>query len=127
MDKLLSDGAKAKISNRVKDILQYYSIEDWLSEPHNQHQNKAERRWGVIKPLVNLVLKRTGAPAYTWLLVLLYVIYILNRTATPSLGWKTPLEVLDGDTPDISAILQYQFWEPVYYQVNESDISFPSN
>ena len=42
MDKLLSDGAKAEISNRVKNILQYYSIEDWQSEPHNQHQNKAE-------------------------------------------------------------------------------------
>ena len=43
MDKLLSDGAKAEISNRVKDILRYYSIDDWQSEPHNQHQNKAER------------------------------------------------------------------------------------
>ena len=28
------------------------------------------------------MLKRTGAPACTWLLVLLYVIYILNKTAT---------------------------------------------
>lgn len=127
MDKLLSDGAKAEISNRVKDILRYYSIDDWQSEPHNQHQNKAERRWGVIKPLVNLILKRTGAPACTWLLVLLYVIYILNRTATPSLNWKTPLQALNGDEPDISAIMQYQFWEPVYYRVSESDISFPSN
>ena len=31
--------------------------------------------------MVNLVLKRTGTPAYTWLLVLLYVIYILKGTA----------------------------------------------
>ena len=52
---------------------------------------------------------------------------MLNRKTTPSLNWKTPLEALDGDTPDISAILQYQFWEPVYYRVNESDVSFPSN
>ena len=42
MDKLCSDGAKAEISNRVKEILRYYAIEDWQSEPHNQHQNKAE-------------------------------------------------------------------------------------
>ena len=106
MDKLLSDGAWAEIS-RVKDILRHYTIDDWQSEPHNQHQNKAECKWGVIKPLVNLVLKRTCVSICTWLLVLLYIIYILNRTATPSLNWKTLLEVIDRDTPDICAIVQY--------------------
>ena len=55
------------------------------------------------------------------------MIYILNRAATPSLDWKTPLQIITRDTPDISAIMQYQFWEPVYYQASESDISFPSN
>ena len=35
--------------------------------------------------------------------------------ATESLGWKTPLEVLTGNTPDISQLLQFQFYEPVYY------------
>ena len=127
MDKLISDGAKAEVSKRAHDILRSYCIEDWQSEPHYQHQNYAERRWGVIKPLVNFLLKKTGAPYSTWLLALEYVCYILNRTATPSLNWKTPLEVLEGDTPDISAIMQYEFWEPVYYRVgNKDEISFPS-
>ena len=127
MDKLISDGAKAQISNRVKDILRYFIINDWQSEPGFQHQNHAERRWGVIKPLVNLILKKTGAPPYTWLLALLYVVYIINRTATSSLQWRTPLEVLDGDTPDISAIIQFEFYEPVYYMVRDDQgPSFPS-
>ena len=126
MDKLILDGAKSEISNRAKDILRAYCIDDWQSEPYHQHQNHAERRWAVIKPLVNLLLKRTGAPPSTWLLALLYVCYILNRTATPSLAWKTPLEVMDGSTPDISPILQYQFWEPVYYRMGSESVSFPS-
>ena len=127
MDKLISDGAKAEVSNRVKDLLRYFIIDDWQSEPGYQHQNHAERRWGVIKPLVNLILKMSGAPPSTWLLALLYVCYILNRTATPSLNWRTPLEILDGDTPDISAILQFEFWEPVYYSpLDGENPSFPS-
>ena len=82
----------------------------------------------MIKAQVNSVLKRTGAPPSTWFLALQYVCYILNRVAAPSLNWRTPLEVLNGETPDISPILQYWFWEDVYYLVGDSqDVSFPSH
>ena len=125
MDKLISDRAQVEISNRVHDILRAYYIDDWQSEPHYQHQNMAERRWGVIKAMVNLLLNRTGAPAHAWFLALLYVCCILNHTALESLEWRTPLEMLNGSTPDISAIVLFQFWEPVYYKTN--DASFPSD
>ena len=45
-------------------------------------------------------------------------------TATESLKWRTPLEKLTGITPDISAILCYHFYEPVYYK--RIDAGFPS-
>ena len=45
MDKLISDSAKAEVSNRVKDLLRYFIIDDWQSEAGYQHQNHAERRW----------------------------------------------------------------------------------
>ena len=125
MDKLISDRAQVEISNRVQDILRAYHIDDWQSEPHYQHQNMAKRRWGVIKAMVNLLLNRTGAPAYAWFLALLYVCCVLNHTALESLNWRTPLEELTGTTPDISAILMYQFWEPVYFK--KHDASFPSD
>jgi len=79
----------------------------------------------IIKPLVNLLLNRTGAPAHCWLLALLYVCCVLNPTDIGSLGWCTPLEVLQGSTPDISSLLLFHFWEPVYYKVDDS--SFPSD
>ena len=69
----------------------------------------------MIKATTNVVLDRTGAPAYTWLLALTYVCYILNHIAVESLGWQTPLQILTGSSTDISAILRFQFWEPVYY------------
>jgi len=65
-----------------------------------------------------------GAPADTWLLALEHVCMVMNCTAMESLKWRTPLEKLTGITPDISAILCYHLYEPVYYK--RIDAGFPS-
>ena len=54
-------------------------------------------------------MNATGANADEWLLVLKYVIFIHNRMAVKSLDWKTPLEVLTGQTPDISIVYQMAY------------------
>ena len=131
MDKLISDRAKSEISNRVKDILRSYHISDYQSEPKHQHQNFAERRYQTVKKLTNRVLDRSGAPPNCWLLAVLYVVFILNRLATQSLDWRTPLEKLTGETPDISPILKYDFYEPVYFATDAAletpkQTTFPS-
>jgi hypothetical protein len=70
---------------------------------------------------------RTGTPAAFWLLVCLnYVVYLLNRLAVESLLWKTPLEAATGQVPDISALLQHHWWQPVYYAVHSTTKSYPS-
>eukprot|EP00934_Nitzschia_sp_Nitz4_P009388 Nitzschia sp. Nitz4//scaffold547_size3361//334//3245//NITZ4_009269-RA/size3361-snap-gene-0.1-mRNA-1//-1//CDS//3329554282//9378//frame0 len=125
MDTLISDRGSNEISNRVKDILRALSIRDWNSEAHYQHQNHAERRYRDLETTCNLVFNMTGAPSECWLFCLHYVAYILNHTATRSLGWRTPLEKLTGITPDISAITRFRFWEPVYFATH--DPSFPSD
>ena len=124
MDKLISDHAQSEISNRVLDILRAYCIDDWQSEPHHQHQNFAERRYQTIKRLVNTIMDRTGAPPSTWLLCLKYVCYLLNHISSPTLEDKTPIEAATGERPDISALLQYTFYQPVYFK--EPDTNFPS-
>ena len=70
----------------------------------------------------------TGAPAHCWLLHLVYVCSLLNVTASPSLDRITPLQALTRQVPDISHLLHFSFWEPVYYKVdeNESDHRFSS-
>lgn len=122
--KLISDHAAVETSNKVKDILRAYVIKDWQSEPYHQHQNRAERKYQDLKRMATTIMDRTGAPPYTWLLALLYVAFLLNRTANPSLNHRTPLEALDGVTPDISILLRFHFYEPVYYRVHEP--TFPS-
>ena len=112
---LQSDRARAEVSARVKDILRTYNIRDWQSEPYNKNQNYAERSWQDLKRKTNTLLNYSGAPRKCWLLALKYVCWVLNHVATEKLGWKTPFEWLHGWTPDISVLLQFIFYEPVYY------------
>ena len=63
----------------------------------------------------------TGAPAHCWLLCLLYVCSLLNVTASPALEDLTPIQALTGQVPDISHFLDFSFWEPVYYKVDENE------
>ena len=124
MDKLISDSAKNEISHKVQDILRAYNISDWQSEPHHQNQNPAEWRYRTIKAWTNTIMNRTGAPAYCWLLTLQYVCYILNHISTGSLGGQVPLQVLYGITPDISIMLLYTFYQPIFYATH--DQHYPS-
>jgi hypothetical protein len=102
MDKLISDRAQLEISNCVKEILRALIIDDWQSEPHHLHQNFAERRYDTVKTRVNIIMNRTGCPAFGWLLCLMYVCFLLNHLAAGVHNWRTGLEVLQGSTPDIS-------------------------
>ena len=127
MDRIISDNARAEISAQVQDILRTFVIDDWQSEPHNKNQNFAERGWRDTKAKTNLVLNMSGAPPEIWLLALEYICFIQNHMATDRLGGRTPVEWLLGYTPDISSILQFVFWEPVYYSKEPKDkVKFPS-
>ena len=125
MTRLISDGSKAQCSNRVKEILRTFYIKDWQSEPYKGNQNFAERGWRDTKTKVNNLLNSSGADSRAWLLALQYICFVQNHTAVKSLGNRTPTEWLLGYTPDITVLLQFEFWEPVYYA--KYDGKFPSD
>ena len=123
---LFSDNAKSQIGRAVQEILRMYAIKDFQCEPHHQHQNFAERRIQEVKKLSNTLLDRSGSPPNLWLLCVQHVVYILNHLSTESLKWKTPIEAATGQQPDISAILAFHWYEPVYYKHYKSSSSSPS-
>jgi hypothetical protein len=51
-----------------------------------------------------------------------YSVELINHTAVRKLAWRTPYEVLHGNTPDIS-VFRYTFYEPVYYL--DPNVQFP--
>ena len=124
MDKLPSDSAKTEISNKVMDILRAYHISYLHSEPYHQNQNPAEWRNKTVKSWTNRVMNRSGAPANCWLLCLIYVCYIFNHISCAALDGKIPLFALTGITPDISIILLFTFYLPLFCA--PYDQNFPS-
>ena len=129
MDTLISDGGKYEISKRVTDLLRSLFIQDYQSEPYHQHQNKAENCFGLAKRYTNTVMNTSGCPACCWLLCLQYICVVLNHLASPTLQGICPVQSLEGTTPDISFLLHFSFYEPVYYRIDSSepDLNFPSS
>ena len=123
MKRVISDNARAETGVKVLDILRSLYIGWWQSEPHQQQQNPAERRYQTLKSMTNSIMDYTGSPPFTWLLALTYASFILNHTFCSSIN-KVPLTALTGSTTDISPLLRFTFWEPIYYKIDDSD--FPS-
>ena len=104
-------------------------IQDYQSEPYHQHQNKAENRLGLAKRYSNTVMNTSGCTACCWLLCLQYICVVLNHLVSPTLQGICPVQALEGTTPDISFLLHFSFYEPVYYRIDSSepDLNFPSS
>ena len=124
MDKLLSDSAKPVISNKAMDILGAYHISNCHCELYHQNQNHAEWRYRTIKSWTNTVMNRSGAPANCWLLGLIYVCYLFNHIVCTALDRKIPLLDVIHITTDISIILLFNFYQPVFYTTY--DQNYPS-
>ena len=113
--------------NRALDTIQReYHISNCHSEPYHQNQNPAEQRYRTIKSRTNTVMNRSGAPANCWHLCLIYVCYLLNHIACSAHDGKIPLLALTGITPDISIILLFTFYQPVFYATYDQKCSSES-
>ena len=74
-------------------------------------------------------MNTSGCTACCWLLCLQYICVVLNHLACPSLQGICPVQALEGTTPDISLLLHFSFFDPVYYRIDSSepDLNFPSS
>jgi len=113
MDKLISDSAAEEHSKRTLELLRVYRVDDWRSEAYFKHQNPSERRWQDLKGKTNWIMNLRNVPEDAWLLATIWTGDVLNHTAEESLIWRTPIEVRTGQTPDISKILIFIFWDRV--------------
>ena len=113
MDTLVSDHAQVEMSKRVNEFLREYIIRARQTEPNYQHQNFAEHRYNHMKRHHKFIMNYRKVEACAWLLCLNWISDVMNMTSEKSLGWRTPLEVLTGQTTDISIALIFVFWDKV--------------
>ena len=118
---LRRDRGLAQRSKRVNEINRSLLIGDEFSEPYHQQQNPVEKnaiRW--LKLHSKVLLDRTNAPPELWLHAMEYLAEVHNHTAKETLRWSIPVTLRHGETRDISHLLMYQFYEPVYYHDYDS-------
>ena len=87
------------------------------SEANHKNQNLVERKWQQLKARAEPLQHQRSIPYDQMHRLYQYLCDCLNHSANAELNWRTPLEKLDGDTPDIS-VFRYKFWEPVWYLTN---------
>ena len=111
---LVSDNAKAEMSQRIKDLLRMYLVKDRQSEPHYQHQDPIERHIQNVKRISQNIMDRTGCPAKFWLLCFLFVISLLNCLVNKN--GEIPKSLVTGEVTDVSPFLTFHFWQEVFFE-----------
>ena len=101
-------------SQAWQDLMRKNNCGDQFIEPYNPQQNPAERAIGELKETMKKTFIDTGCEPKTWYRVACHIINVKNHTACESNNWRTPIEQAGGNTPDISGLLNFRFWEKAY-------------
>ena len=114
---LHSDGAEELVKGPWDTICQRYKIYRTRNEPHSPWQNLAERTGGIIKSRTRDMMRRTNTPIVLWDYCVEYNSEIRCMTATDifDLNGRTPFENVLGFTPDISELVEFSWFEWVWY------------
>ena len=121
---LLADNSKTQNGKKWTTTSRQYAVKQRNSVAHNQNQNGAEKKVGELKSKTVHALKVSGAPLVFWCYCMKFIVDCMNYTASSRTGWRTPIELLNGDTPDIT-MFRYEFWQPV--EVYDNVAPFPTH
>jgi hypothetical protein len=114
---MINDHAKELTGEEWLKVARRAMIETFVSEPHHQNQNLAERRGGALKDNLQLLFYNTPwAPYRFWCYGLEFLAKIRRVIAQRSLGWRTGEEALFGETSDVS-VFRFPWFAPVWYYV----------
>ena len=110
------------VTKYLRDLV----VSMWQCETKHQNQNPAENQYQTVKQHTDRTMDRSGAPGYDCFLCLIYICLCLNNCINPKLddGTKSPIMMCCFAKNDISMLLNFYFWQPVYYLVDPDDHSF---
>ena len=124
--KLIADNAPMYRGWNITKYLRDLIVSMWQYETKYQNQNPAETRYQTVKRHTDRTMDRSGAPGCAWFLCLVYICLCLNNCIDPKLGdrTKSPFMMACFAHNDISMLLNFYFWQPVYYLIDPEDQSF---
>ena len=114
---LHTDGAGELVHGEWDKLCQRHKIYRTFTEPHTPWQNIAERSGGIIKAKTKDIMRRTNTPIVLWDYCVEYVAELRCMTATTifDLNGRTPFETVLGFTPDISELVEFKWFDWVWY------------
>jgi hypothetical protein len=120
--KLTVDGASEYIGKHTEfnRKIHLYNINLHVAEPHTPKQNPAE---GVIREICKkwyCITTQKKVHNRLWDYGIVWICEVLQRTVSSSLYavGHTPLEIITGETPDISEYLDFGFYDWVLFKEN---------
>lgn len=121
-DFLTHDGAASQTGSNTlfQKLIRNYNIDTHVSGPRRPNENPAEGGIRQLKLKWYRAMHRRKVPPRLWDYGLKWASEIGNLTVSSSryANGRTPLEVITGDTPDISEYLDFGFYDFVVYRAN---------
>ena len=119
---LTFDGAAVHTGPKTKfmQAIRKYEIKYHVSGPRRPNENPAEQSIHEVKKRWYRIMLKKKVPSRLWDYGFTWVCEIENISANLSkyADGRTPLEIITGETPDISEYLDFEFYDWVLYRSN---------
>jgi hypothetical protein len=111
---------QAKPKTRFMDTIRKYEIKYHISGPRRPNENPAEHGIHEVKKQWYRIILKKKVPARRWDYGFAWVCETENICANLSkyAEGQTPLEIITGETPDITEYLDFEFYDWVQYRTN---------
>ena len=112
-DPLVTDMAGEETEGDWKRIVKENLIRQRTTEAYSPWQNKCEKEIGELKRHCTRISHRRRVPAKLWCFTWKYALKIRQHIARSAANDRTPYETIKGETPDISALIEFDFYDYV--------------
>jgi hypothetical protein len=116
------DGAPVQVGRKTifQDAIRKHEIKAHVSGPRRPNENPAEGAIREIKKKWYRIQTQKNIPDRLWDFGIDYVCETSNLTANSSRysNGRTPIEIITGETPDVSEYLDFGFYDWVSYRAN---------
>ena len=124
-DPLVTDMAPEETEGDWKTVVKQNLIKQQTTEAYSPWQNRCEKEIGELKRHCSRISHRHRVPARLWCFTWQYTLKIRQHIARSTANDRTPYESLKGETPDISALIEFDYYS--YYVKVRLPTGFPND
>jgi hypothetical protein len=115
-------GEESGVNTEWERVRKNFLIPQTFVEPYSPWMNHAEHEIGLFKTHYRRIMNRNRCPERLWCFGAMYTSDIRELIARPSLGDRSALERMTGETPDGSEFLDFDIYGwAILYDPNDQD------